>query len=114
MRHFLRGWNLACCAALGALGLALVGCNRDQVKVQEVPKESDAPPQVADAGAAPAMPANPHAGMDMSGGGAQPQVKWTLPAGWQQKPVGQMEVGSFVANDKDGHNAEVSIIPLPT
>ncbi|HLX71625.1 MAG TPA: hypothetical protein VKV04_18590 [Verrucomicrobiae bacterium] len=114
MRRFLRGWNLAGCGALGALGLALAGCNRDQVKVQEVPKEADSPPQVADAGAAPAMPVNPHAGMDMSGGAAQPQVKWTLPPGWQQKASGQMEVGSFAANDKDGHNAQVSIVPLPS
>jgi hypothetical protein len=105
--HFLR------CSATLALGLALSGCNRDQVKVQEVPKEADpAPPQVAEA-AAPATPANPHAGMDMSGGMTQSPLKWTLPAGWQEKALGQMEVGSFTATDKSGHTADVSIVPLP-
>ena len=108
--------NFSRCGAALALGLTLAGCNRDQVKVQEVPKEADpAMPQLADAGGAPAaMPANPHAGMDMSGGMAQPQVKWTLPDGWKEKAPGQMEVGSFTATDKSGHTADVSIIPLPT
>jgi hypothetical protein len=106
--------NLLRCGATLAVGFALAGCNRDQVKVQEVPKEADpAPPQVAEA-ATPAMPANPHAGMDMSGGMTQPPLKWTLPDGWQQKAAGQMEVGSFTATDKSGHTADVSIIPLPT
>lgn len=106
--------NLLRCGALLVFGLALAGCNRDQVKVQDVPKEADqAPPQLADAGAAPTMPANPHAGMDMSGM-AQPQLKWTLPAGWKEKAPGQMEAGSFTATDKAGHSTDVSIVPLPS
>jgi hypothetical protein len=120
MTHISRKFwaNSLHCVATLVIGLALAGCNRDQVKVQEVPKEADpAVPQVAvaDAGGVPAaMPANPHAGMDMSGGMAQPQVKWTVPGGWQEKPPGQMEVGSFTATDKAGHSTDVSVIPLPS
>lgn len=93
------------------LALALTGCHRDQVTVQDVPKESDATmPQPAEAAGTEQMPANPHAGMDMAGGGAAlPQVKWTLPAGWQEKPLSEMRVGSF-----DAKGADVSIIPLPS
>lgn len=112
MRYSLR--NLLGCAALGVLGLALAGCNRDQVKVQEVPKEADsAGPAVADSASAPSMPADPHAGMDMSGGAAQPQLKWTLPAGWQDKPLSQFRVASFDAKAKDGQIADVAVIPMP-
>lgn len=105
------------CGALLALGLALAGCNRDQVKVQEVPKDADgATPQLADAAGAPAMPTDPHAGMDMGGGvaQAQPGLKWTLPSGWQEKALSEMRVGSFNAQGKSGQIADVSIIPLPS
>jgi hypothetical protein len=100
--------------------LALAGCNREGVKVQEVPKESDAPQQQASTGGMDMSMNphggmnmnNPHAGMDMGGMGgmsAQPKVKWTLPSGWQEKPVSDMRVGSF-----DAKGADVSIIPLPS
>jgi hypothetical protein len=95
--------------------LALAGCNREQIKVQEVPKESDATTsQATESAAAQATPMNPHAGMDMGGGGVQGQLKWTLPAGWQDKALSEMRVGSFNAPGKDGESADVSIIPLPS
>ena len=95
--------------------LALAGCNRDQVQVQEVPKESQSTiPPVAQSGDASSPPMNPHAGMDMGGTGAQAQLKWTLPAGWQEKTPSEMRVGSFTAPGKDGQTADVSIIPLPS
>ena len=108
--------NLPCCGLMFFV-LVLAGCNRDQVKVQEVPKESESTtPQATESGGTPAMPLNPHAGMgmDMAGTGAQSQVKWTLPSGWQEKPLSEMRVGSFNAQDKDGDAADVSIIPLPS
>ena len=95
--------------------LALAGCDREQIKVQQVPKDSDQAaqmPMAAPANAS-ATPANPHAGMDMNGVGAQPQVKWTLPGGWKEKALSEMRVGSFDAG-KEGQTADVSIIPLPT
>lgn len=105
---------LRCCGLL-VLGLALVGCNRgDQVKVQEVPKDSEPPTQPSVVSpSAPSMPANPHAGMDVSGDTAQPQLKWTLPSGWQDKPLSQFRIASFDAKGKDGQVADVSIIPMP-
>jgi hypothetical protein len=107
--------NLLRSGAFLILGLALAGCNRDQIKVQEVPKDSEpAAQQPADAAATPAMPMNPHAGMDMGGAAAPSQIKWTLPAGWQEKALSQMRVGSFNATGKDGQSADVSIIPLPS
>ena len=97
------------------LALALVGCNRDQIKVQDVPRESEsAAPQPAQSADAAAMPMNPHAGMDMGGAGASPQLKWALPTGWQEKALSEMRVGSFNAPGKDGQSADVSIIPLPS
>ena len=99
--------------------LALAGCDRDQVKVQQVPKDADQGNVMLAQAAAPempahsGMPADPHAGMDMSAmtGGAQPQVKWKLPSGWKEKEPSQMRVGSFEAG-KEGQAADISIIPL--
>jgi hypothetical protein len=97
------------------VALALAGCNRDQVKVQDVPKESEQSAQLpAMQPADPSMPANPHAGMDMGGAVAQPKLKWTLPDGWKEKALTDMRVSSFEAAGKDGQTADVSIIPLPT
>jgi len=96
--------------------LALAGCDREQIKVQQVPKDSEQTvqtPMTAQPAATPGMAANPHAGMDMNGVGAQPQVKWTLPSGWKEKAPSEMRVGSFDAG-KEGQAADVSIIPLPT
>ena len=98
--------------------LALAGCDREKIKVQQVPKESEQsvqPPPMQPAEAS-TMPANPHAGMgmDMGSAPAQPQLKWTLPSGWKDKALSQMRVGSFDAPGKDGQSADVSVIPLPT
>jgi len=107
--------SLARCGLVIA-ALAFAGCNRQQIKVEQVPKDSDSTPGVAaaDSAGAPGVPMNPHAGMDMAMSGAQPQLKWTLPDGWQEKPLSQMRVGSFSAPGKDGQSADVSIIPLPS
>ena len=94
---------------LTGVAVALAGCGRGDVKVQVVPKQSDA-----------MAAANPH-GLDQSAmafhgqmGGPQAQVKWTLPSGWTEKQLSQMRVGSFDAKAKDGQVADVSIIPLQT
>lgn len=122
MSHISRKvWaNFLRCGAALALGLAiggvLAGCNRDQVKVQEVPRESDsAALPITVSTTTPSVPANPHAGMDMGVGSdaAQPQLKWTVPAGWQDKPLSQFRIASFDAKGKDGQVADVSVIPMP-
>ena len=100
--------------ALMIAALALAGCNREKIKVQEVPKDSEqaaqAPGAMPSLANAAGMPADPHVGMDM-GGGEQPQVKWKLPSGWKEKAPSQMRVGCFDAG-KEGQAADVSIIPL--
>ncbi len=37
----------------------------------------------------------------------------TLPEGWTAVPPGQMRVAAFAVRDADGHQADVSVIPLP-
>jgi len=44
---------------------------------------------------------------------AKPQLKWTLPEGWQEIAPGEMRVASFRITGKDGKQADVSVIPLP-
>jgi hypothetical protein len=89
---------------LGTLLMAIItGCGRDGVKVYHVQKdEPSAPPPTATA-------------MDAQdqNQAAQPQVRWTLPAGWQEKTPGQMRVASFSVTGTDGQAADVGIIPLP-
>jgi len=95
--------------------LALAGCNREKITVQQVPKDSQpaAPAPMMPQPASGGMPVDPHAGMDMGmGGAAQPALKYTLPTGWKEKAPSQMRVGSFDVPGKDGQNADVSIIPL--
>src|SRR3954467_10101822 len=97
-------------AGMMVLGLALAGCDREQIKVQQVPKESLPSLPPAESTAMPSMPADPHGGMSMGDmGGAKPQLKWTLPAGWKEKPASQMRAASF-----DAQGADVSVIPLPS
>jgi len=112
----IKSLNLSCCGLVVA-ALALVGCNREQIKVEQVPKDSDSATTAAaapDNGAAPSMPMdNPHAGMDM-GGGSDAQLGFVLPDGWEKKPVSQMRAASFSAPGKDGQGADVAVIPLPS
>jgi hypothetical protein len=91
--------------------LVLAGCDREQIKVQQVPKESESTGASTESAS---MPVNPHAGMDMGMMGAQPKLKWILPANWQEKPVSEMRVASFNAQGKAGDAADVGIIPLPS
>ena len=90
--------------ALLALGVvaALAGCDRNEVKVYQVPKESSAP--------APGVPATPP--MAASETPTQPNLTWTLPEGWQEVPPGQMRLASFAATAPDGKKVDVSIVPL--
>lgn len=113
MTHISKPISLSRCALI-ICALALTGCNREKITVQQVPKDSEQTAQMPmiSQPAAGGMPANPHAGMDMGGAMAQSQLKWTLPDGWKEKPLTDgMRVGSFDAG-KEGKPADVSIIPL--
>lgn len=120
MTHISRSksLNFSRCGLM-IFALVLAGCDREKIKVQEVPKDSEQSvqlPPMQPAADPSTMPANPHAGMamDMGSGAAQPRLKWTVPSGWKEKTPSDMRVGSFDAPGKDGQTADVSIIPLPT
>ena len=71
------------------------GCQQDKITSAWVPKE--APP------AMPALPATPS---------APGEITWTLPTGWTTKPAGQMRLGSFSFEAKDGYSVDISVVKL--
>jgi hypothetical protein len=87
-----------------AVGLA--GCSRDDVTHFRVAKTPDAP-AVAPAAMAPvegaSFPATPQ-------GGA---LRWTLPAGWSEKPGGQMRYATLQAPVTGRIDASVVVLPGP-
>ena len=93
-------WSLALATT------ALTGCDRGQVQEYRVAKESPATQAQSQAGALP--PGHPGVGTP-----AAPSLKYTMPAGWQEAPPGQMRVASFRVGGKDGKQADVSVVPLP-
>lgn len=97
------------CFCLGLLLSAITGCDREEVKVQLVPKEATAPaaPAMNTAGGMESMDA--HAAINA----APPSLKWVLPEGWEERPLSQMRAASFSAKGKDGQSVDVSAIPLP-
>lgn len=98
MKHLAQSSVLPFAAALALFTAA--GCGRDDVKVYHVATNDTA---VA------AMPAAmPMAMPDNSG---PPKLKYTLPAGWKEKPATQMRVASFDISE-NGKTADVSVIPL--
>ena len=85
----------------------MAGCGRDDTQAYRVGKETaQAPTQMM--GQPGTMASDPSSPAD-----AMPQLKWKLPAGWQEVPAGQMRVASFRFAGKDGKLADVSVIPLP-
>ena len=88
---FQRCWALL----LLVLALLLGGCEREDIRVYQVPKEM---PPVARAPAEKPP---------------TPGVQWTTPPGWKQQPAGGMRIARFSVSGKEGQEADVSIIPLP-
>ena len=75
----------------------LAGCDRNEVRVYQVPKEK------VPTFAASTNPADPSA----------PRVTWTTPSGWEQLPGNAMRVGSFIVKGAGDAKAEVSVVPFP-
>jgi hypothetical protein len=104
------------CAAGLVLISSLAGCNRDEARVYHVAKDDSSPAQAAPA-AAPDTTTPEAAAPDMASpppdAMAVPQLKYQLPAGWQEKPPSEMRVASFTALGPNGQSADISAIPLP-
>jgi hypothetical protein len=75
----------------------------DQIQTYSVPKESPASllAQAQPAAGTPDIPVN-----------AAP-IRWTLPAGWEQKPADGIRLGSFVLHGQNQGKAEVAITSFP-
>ena len=93
---------------LGLLALLPAGCDQKGVTVYRV-TNGDANATTPSA-TAPVTPLAPPATADAGGA---PQLKWTLPAGWQEKPAGEMRVASFSAPGNNGQLVDISVVPLP-
>lgn len=101
-RRMLTGWGAA---------LALVlGCERADVRVYDVPKEAT-PPTTLAAGQLP--PGHPPVGEGHPPVTARPQLAVDAPQGWEPAAKGEFRVASYRINGPDGTMADVSIIPLP-
>jgi hypothetical protein len=97
------------CVAGVVLISALTGCKRDETKVYHIVQEQSSQTQPA-----PVPPETPSSEMVLpQQTAALPQLKYQLPADWQEKPPGEMRVASFTALGPRGQSADVSIIPLP-
>lgn len=106
-KPFILGSPIARCAAGIFFAVALGGCQREEIKSYEVPKETPAAPSVP-ARTTVGTP-NPHATAQM----AMPQVTWgKLPAGWTEAGAGQMSVASFNIAGDGKQQATVTITPL--
>ena len=97
----------ACRTATPLIGVCLLilsaGCDRDQIRVYRVAKETETAP------AQPVSPGHNHP----EGEATIPRLTWKLPEGWREVPAGEMRVANFAISGKEGQTAEVSVIPLP-
>lgn len=85
------------------------GCGRDGVKVYK----NDAPetPPTLAQNSATMPPAMSPSGISAPDNSGLPPLKYTTPAGWQEKKAADLRVASFSVTDA-GKTADVSVIPL--
>src|SRR5436190_17570105 len=81
--------------------IGLAGCNRNDIAVYRIAKETAAPQAAAQSVVA-------HG--DLQGETEVPQLKWKLPAGWQERPATSMRAATFAVSGSEGRTAEVSVI----
>lgn len=93
------------------LGVVVAGCEREEIKVYRVAKESPEPQRSPHAGHGHGQLPEGH---PVVGAAGQPKLTWKLPEGWEERPASQMRAASFSVPGNDGQNADVSVIPLPT
>ncbi len=97
-------------AGMLCVGLAVAGCEQDEVKVYEVAKERAV--QVADAGRPAVGPSAGAARQDEPVAG-EAKVPWTIPGGWTEKPTaGGMRLASYGVSAPDGRAVDISVVAL--
>ena len=75
----------------------LAGCGPEEITTYRVPKERAPVRRVA----------------EPSENSPRPQLRWKLPAGWEELPPSEIRVGNFQVSGADGAKAQITIIPLP-
>src|SRR5438876_11743289 len=76
--------------------LLFSGCRREAITVYRVPKEKA--PEMTDA---------------LGAEGAQPQLQWKTPPGWQEQNPSGMSIASFLIPGEQGRKAQLSVMTLP-
>lgn len=110
MKHYLQN-NLWLTALGTLLIISAAGCGRNDVKVYQVDANDAATPMPPPLGASGAMPTTMPDGIPVPDNSGQPELLYTLPAGWEKKAPTQMRVASLGIS-LDGKQADVSVIPL--
>jgi hypothetical protein len=87
-----------------SLALLIAGCDRGDVQVYKVAKDTSKTTAAED----------PHAGHNHGPGEhAEPTLTWKTPSGWEEVAPSQMRAASFRVKAEQGKSADVSVIPLP-
>ncbi|HEY5041981.1 MAG TPA: hypothetical protein VIK53_08255 [Verrucomicrobiae bacterium] len=107
MKRIIQNQALSAVAG-GLLIIVSSGCGHDNVKVYHVEANDSATPPPA---ASAAMPAMMPGGLTAPDNSGLPSLKYTVPAGWQEKKASEMRVASFGVSE-NGKTADVSVIPL--
>ena len=108
---------------VSALAWMAAGCGKDEVRVYQAPQ--DAPPvaaanpqgkttQTPPASEIPRSAtsrASSSAGPESSAS-ERPAVRWTVPAGWEEKPASGMRVASDGVKRPDGRSVDISVVAM--
>lgn len=96
--------------ALGVtVALLAAGCGKEEVRVYEVAKETNAAPVVASAPATPAM----DPGSVKAPAARTPKAPWTIPPEWQERPnASGMRLASYGVTAPDGRSVDISVTAL--
>ncbi|MDB6122022.1 MAG: hypothetical protein JWQ71_1015 [Pedosphaera sp.] len=100
-------WLTAKCAVLLLAGLALAGCEKEQIRVYAAPKDVPSPQMTEAADPHDHAPAATEA-MNRP----RPQLSWKLPADWKETAPSRMSLASFKVSGPNDQKADVSVTQL--
>jgi hypothetical protein len=89
--------------SLIAICVVLAGCQREEIRAYQAPKDQPSP--------LPQTPAAPIAATS-DGPADLHKPEWTKPASWTEQPAGGMRQASFLSAEKNGERADISVIAL--